>query len=86
MNTTHPGEINITAAEYLSGYVLRVRFDDGTVREIDFAPFLCKSQHPDIKKYRRLSGFKRFKIEGGNLMWGDYEMIFPVIDLYRGSI
>jgi hypothetical protein len=25
-------------------------------------------------------------LDYGDLMWGDYEMIFPIADLYRGEI
>ncbi len=78
--------IGVVGAEYVSGYNLRLTFNDGTSRLMDFEPFLRKAQHPDITKYRGLRKFKSFQILDGNLMWGDYEMIFPVWDLYRGAI
>jgi hypothetical protein len=34
----------------------------------------------------RTHEFKKFKIIDGNLMWNDYEMIFPLEDLYEGKI
>jgi uncharacterized protein DUF2442 len=78
--------IDVLDAKYISGYKLRLTFNDGTTRVMDFEPFLCKAQHPDITKYRALRKFRSFQIVDGNLMWGDYEMIFPVWHLYRGEI
>jgi hypothetical protein len=37
-------------------------------------------------QYRILKKFKSFHIENGDLMWGDYEMIFPITDLHRGEV
>jgi len=78
--------LGITDAEYVSGYKIRLNFNDGTVRVMDFEPFLRKSTHPDITKYRQIRKFKSFRLDHGNLMWGDYEMIFPIADLYKGEI
>ncbi len=85
--TTHPTTyLEITEAEYVSGYKIRLTFNDGTMRLVDFAAFLKKAQNPMSTKYRRVKQFKSFHIEHGDLMWGDYEMIFPITDLYRGGI
>jgi len=86
MKTTKTKYIDVVGAEYVSNYEVRLTFDDGTSRVVDFEPFLRRAQHPDITKYRALKKFKSFHISNGNLMWGDYEMIFPVWDLYRGEI
>jgi len=47
---------------------------------------LRRAQNPDLSRYRQLQRFKSFHLHYGNLMWGDYEMIFPIMDLYRGEI
>jgi hypothetical protein len=78
--------LEITEAKYMSGYKIRLKFNDGTVRIMDFEPFLRKSNHPDITKYRQMRKFKSFRLDYGDLMWGDYEMIFPITDLHRGEI
>jgi hypothetical protein len=44
-----PAIINITAAEQVGDYALRLSFDDGTVQTVDFKPFLSASPHPDIR-------------------------------------
>ena len=78
--------IDVVGAEYVSDYKIRVAFNDATARLVDFEPFLRRAQHPDMAQYRGLRKFKSFQVVDGNLMWGDYEMIFPVWDLYRGEI
>jgi len=53
---------------------------------VDFEPFLRSSQHPDISKYLDLKRFRSFQCKNGELMWGDFDLIFPIADLYRNSI
>jgi len=78
-----PKFLEITEAEYLSEYKIRLRFSDGKVRVVDFGPFLANQ---DTTDYRDLERFKSFRIEDGDLMWGDFRMIFPIIDLYNGQV
>lgn len=86
MKTAAPTYLEVTHAEYVSGYKVRVAFNDGTVQEVDFAPFLRKARNPDLTQYRQLRKFKNFRLHYGDLMWGDYEMIFPITDLHVGVI
>ena len=81
-----PKYISIKEAEYVSGYKLRLRFNDRTEHVLDFGPFLRRPRHPEIEEYRDVKKFRRFRLVDGELMWGDYEMIFPIWDLYRGEI
>jgi hypothetical protein len=78
--------LRIVGAEYVSGYKIRLTFNDGLVRIMNFEPFLRKAMNPDTTKYRQLRNFKKFHLSCGDLMWGDYEMIFPIDDLHRGEI
>jgi hypothetical protein len=78
--------LRITNAEYISGYKILLTFNDGFVRVMDFEPFLRKAMNPDITQYRQMRKFKSFQLHYGDLMWGDYEMIFPIADLHRGEI
>jgi len=79
-------DLKIDTAKYLSDYAVRVKFNDGSERLIDFKPFLSKSHHPSIKKYFDEDEFSRFEIKDGNLNWNDYELIFPIWDLYNGKL
>lgn len=83
MNNTH---INIISATQIEEYRIQLVFDDNTAQEIDFKPFLTRSHHPDIRAYLDPVRFASFRVEYGELVWGDYELCFPVIDLYRNTI
>ena len=78
--------LEIAEAKYVSGYKIRLSFSDGKVRVMDFEPFLRKARNPDLAQYRQLRKFKSFRLHYGELMWGDYEMLFPIADLYKGDI
>jgi hypothetical protein len=81
-----PAIINIVSAEHLGDYRIRLGFDDGTEQTVDFQPFLSHARHPDIRAWLDPARFTAFRLEYGELVWGDYELCFPVIDLYRNQI
>ena len=78
--------LRVKDAKYVPRYKVDIRFNDGARRVVDFGPFLKKATNPMFTKYRRLKQFKSFRIQDGDLMWGDFELIFPITDLYRGEI
>ena len=86
MSTATEHHVKVTGAEYLDGYRLRIAFDDGVVRVVDFEPFLSKSQHPAIRKYLDIKLFLKWTFERGDIHWNDYDLIFPIADLYAGKI
>ena len=75
--------IEITKAEYFDDYRIKLRFSDNKVQIIDFKTFLENSTNPTRRKYLDTELFKEFKIEFGDLVWHDYELCFPIIDLYE---
>ena len=79
-------QIKIDSAKYLSDYAIRLRFSDGNEKLVDFKPFLSKSHHPSITKYLDENKFSKFSLIDGNLNWNDYDLIFPISDLYKGQI
>jgi hypothetical protein len=78
-------EINVQSAHYLGGCRLKITFSDGHVQIVDFESFLQQA-HPELRKYLNEQEFTRFSVEHGNLSWDDYEMCFPIEDLYSGSL
>jgi hypothetical protein len=78
--------LRIKDASYVPRYKVDIKFNDGTRRVVDFAPFLKAALNPMFTKYRKVEKFKSFHIDHGDLMWGDFEMIFPIEDLHRGQI
>ena len=86
MKTTLTEYLAVVAAKYVSGYKIHLVFNDESERMVDFGPFLEKARNPDTTDYRDLKKFREFRIEHGDLIWGDFQMIFPIADLYRGEI
>jgi len=79
-------EINILSADPDGDYRLRLRFDDGVVQSVDFLPFLSRSHHPDIRRFLDPGRFASFHLEFGELVWGDFDLCFPIMDLYHNRI
>lgn len=80
------GIINIITAEQVGDFRIRLQFDDGTEQTVDFKPFLTHAPHPDIRAWLDPAHFATLRLEFGELVWGDYDLCFPVIDLYRNHI
>jgi len=78
--------IAIQSATYIGDYAIRILFIDGATRLMDFKPFLESSFHPSIRKYLNKDKFKGYSIVDGNLNWNDYDLIFPIADLYEGKL
>ncbi|MEW6754549.1 MAG: DUF2442 domain-containing protein [Candidatus Latescibacterota bacterium] len=78
--------VDVEAVTPLGGYRLQLRFSDGSERVVDFEPFLSGSLNPLIRRFLDPQRFGEFVVQDGNLMWGDYELCFPVADLYDGQL
>lgn len=78
--------IEIKSANYIGDFAIRLLFTDDTKRLVDFKPFLEAALHPSIRKYLDESKFRLFEIVDGNLNWNNYDLIFPLEDLYLGKI
>ncbi len=78
--------LEIMQVEYISNYRLRLHFNDGKIQIINFEPFLSHSRNPMIRKYLDIELFKQFSIVYGDLIWHDYDLCFPIADLYKGEI
>jgi hypothetical protein len=76
----------IADANFIGDYVIRLTFNDGHKILVDFKPFLEESNHPSIKKYLNDELFKSFSIQDGNLDWNDFDLYFPIEDLYKNTI
>ena len=81
-----PATVNIKSVEQAGDYSLRLSFDDGTTQTVDFKPFLSSSRHPDIRAYLDLARFAAYRVEYGELVWGDYDLCFPIVDLYENKL
>lgn len=79
--------VRVTSADYAGGYKLFIAFDDGKTVEVDFGDFLNNRTRGYLSKYKNPANFQAFKIEDGNVVWGeDWDLVFPVSQLYNGHI
>jgi hypothetical protein len=39
-----------------------------------------------LKKYLDLNQFKNFTVRDGDIDWNDYELCFPIADIYEGHL
>ncbi|GGH18462.1 DUF2442 domain-containing protein [Mucilaginibacter phyllosphaerae] len=86
IETEHTDVIEILLAKYVKDYSIRIFFNDGSEKIIDFKIFLTRSLHPSISKYLDIELFKQFSVSNGNLNWNNYDLMFPIHDLYEGVI
>ena len=77
--------IFIENADYLNGYKIRLHFNDQMTQTIDFENFILSSTNLHIAKYSDLAIFKNFSITDGDLEWNDYDLCFPIADLYENQ-
>ncbi len=78
--------LKIKSASYVKNYELRILFQDGKEVNVDFYDFLKSSTNPHIRDYLNLEKFKSFQIKDHDLLWGDFDLLFPIEDLYTGKI
>ncbi len=79
--------ISVKEAKYITDFKVEIIFNDNKKNIVDFEIFLRNHKHPQYNKYKKKIWFKKFQIENGNLVWGkDWDMIFPVYDLYKGKV
>jgi hypothetical protein len=77
--------MKVLSAKYIDDYKVEVIFDDKKKNIINFLPAI--KSNPVCKKYLDISKFKKFKIDQGNIVWGDnWDMIFTLESLYNNSL
>ena len=64
----------VVAAEYVRGYQLRVRFNDGTEKVVDFTRWLHGEVFQPLANKRE---FKRFFVAGGTVCWPNGADVAP---------
>ncbi len=84
--TTGISYLSVVSARVVAPLTLAITFSDNETRIVDFGPFLRAAGHPDVRAYLDDARFGQFRVVDGNVNWGDYDLIFPVADLYAGSI
>ena len=76
-------QLYIQQANYISELKVELKFNDGTIRNVDFSNFLLNHPHPQYNKYLKPANFKKFYIENGNIVWGkNWDLMIPIENLY----
>lgn len=78
--------IAITSARLEGDYRIALSFSDGVQQSVDFGPFLRRQTHPALREWLDPARFANFRLEHGDLVWGDYELCFPIADLYDNNL
>ena len=78
--------ISIEQVTQLEDYKLQLIFNDHSSQTVDFQPFLTQSLNPLIRKYLAPEEFSKFEVDDGDLEWNDYDLCFPIADLYENRI
>ena len=78
--------VTVVSANYIGDFAIRLVFSNRHEILVDFKPFLEQASHPAIRRYLDETEFKKFKIVDGNLDWNDFDLCFPIEDLYNNSI
>ncbi len=78
--------LSIEQVSQIDDYKLKLVFNDQSSQVVDFKPFLTKSLNPLIRKYLAPEEFAKFEVDGGDLEWNDYDLCFPIADLYENRI
>ena len=77
--------LSIMDAILMEGYQIALSFDDGKRQTVDFKPFLVSSHHPGVRAYLDPDRFAQFELRHGELVWGDYDLCFPIMHLYNNT-
>ena len=79
-------QLFIEKAEYISDFSVELKYNDGTVKIVDFGVYLNKHPHPQYNKYLKPANFRKFYLDHGNIVWGkNWDLAFPVEQLYTGN-
>jgi hypothetical protein len=65
---------SVTKAKHVRGYLIQVKFNDGTKKTIDFEPWLSG---PIFKPLRNKEYFKKFFVDGPTIAWPNGADIAP---------
>lgn len=79
-------DLSIDRVEHPGGLVLRFHFSDGHHNEVDLKPWIKGLPTEEERAYLKPARFKQYRIHLGHaIMWGDYDIIFPLVALYHGD-
>lgn len=79
--------LKIISARAIGNLSVELVFNDNTCRLVNVGQFIRSHPHPQYNKYLDETEFEKFILDDGNIVWGeDWDLIFPVEQLYAGVI
>ena len=79
--------IFIVSAEDAGNLCVKLTFNDGHQSIVDIGEFIRQHPHPQYNKYLDPDLFRTFVVDDGNVVWGeDWDLIFPIENLYIGKV
>jgi hypothetical protein len=78
--------LNIMDAILMDGFRIALSFDDGKRQTVDFKHFLVSSHHLDVRAFLDPDRFAQFELRQSELVWSDYDLCFPIMDLYNNTL
>ncbi len=77
----------ITKAEDIGNLTISLTFNDNSMQTVNVGDFIRRHPHPQYNKYLDPRKFRQFTIDNDNVVWGkNWDMIFPIEQLYTGNI
>lgn len=79
--------IMIKEAHSVGNLTVEMTFNDNTIQRVNIGEFIHSHPHPQYDKYLDEREFAKFTLDDGNIVWGeDWDLIFPIEQLYAGAI
>jgi hypothetical protein len=75
--------MDITKAKYISAYKIEFTFENNSKKVVDFKVFLMNERNPMTTEFRDVNLFRKFKIEGGDILWKNFQMCFSGEAMYH---
>lgn len=76
--------MNVTRAQYIKDYTLKVWFDNGESRTVDFSAVILTSSNALVAQFADKAKFQQFAIDEGVLTWNN-DMDFAPEALYYAT-
>ena len=78
--------LSIKSIEHVRGHKLRFSFSDGHTNVVDLKPWIESLPTEEEHAYLKPSKFKNYINHLGHaIMWGEYDIIFPLVAVYHGD-
>ena len=75
----------INSVKHIEDYLLEVRFEDGTIKIVDFKSFVHEERSPMTTQFKDKDRFANAEVCAGHLTWEDGQMDISSESIYRGD-